>query len=89
MKNLIMLSSALPPHPASRRVAVSPAPQQLSRRACLPLAAFAVFGPAALLPYEARGQIEDWHMYRRTDLGFEVKMPGNPKLTEEKATTAR
>jgi hypothetical protein len=70
------------PSPVPRRV--SHGSQQWSRRACLPLAAFAVFGPPAFLPYEARGQIDDWQMYRREDLGFEVEMPGKPELTEEK-----
>ena len=56
----------------------------VSRRACLSALATVAVVPA--LP--ARAQI-DWHkvdiwqVYRREDLGYEVEMPGEPKIEEE------
>jgi len=52
----------------------------LSRRAVLPLIAAAALSPALIV----RARAQDWQAYRREDLGFEVEMPGQPKLSEDK-----
>jgi acetyl esterase/lipase len=53
---------------------------QLSRRSCLPLLAAVVLSP--VLPARA-GDV--WQAYRRDDLGFEVEMPGTPKIEVEES----
>jgi hypothetical protein len=56
---------------------------QLSRRALLPLAGAVVLSP--VMPARLMAQDADWQVYRREDLGFEVEMPGKPKLSEDKS----
>jgi hypothetical protein len=57
---------------------------QLSRRSCLPLLAAVVLSP--VLPARAaRAQGDVWQAYRRDDLGFEVEMPGTPKIEVEES----
>src|SRR5687768_5425994 len=72
---------------ASRRAAVCRTPQRFWKRYCLLVVAAAAFAPDALLPLPAGAQTADWQMYQRADLGFEVEMPGKPKLREEKSET--
>jgi len=55
----------------------------VSRRALLPLIATAALSPA-LLVQSARAQGATWQIYRPEGLGFEVEMPGKPKVTVEK-----
>src|SRR6476619_7344581 len=54
----------------------------LSRRAMLPLLAAAALTPALITRAKAQGA--DWQTYRREDLGFEVEMPGTPKLSTDR-----
>lgn len=56
----------------------------ISRRALLPLIATTALAPSLLVPSVARAQGVNWQIYRREDLGFEVEMPGEPKITTEK-----
>ena len=60
---------------------------KLSRRACLPLVAAAVLSPVALV--RAQAQADVWQIYRREDLGYEIEMPGTPKIREDGDTDWR
>lgn len=53
---------------------------KLSRRACLPLLAAITLSPAV-----AWAQGDAWQMFRREDLGFEIEMPGQPKIEVEES----
>jgi hypothetical protein len=57
--------------------------RSMSRRAFLPLVAGAVLSPVVRVPSAARAQDASWQLYRREDLGFEVEMPGKPKIEVE------
>ena len=54
----------------------------MSRRALLPLIAATAVLPALLVPSAVRAQ-GVWQIYRRDDLGFEIDMPGKPKIEVE------
>jgi hypothetical protein len=54
---------------------------KLSRRACLQLVAAVTLSPAVVTRAQAQGDM--WQMYRREDLGFEIEMPGKPKIEVE------
>jgi hypothetical protein len=54
----------------------------ISRRALLPLIATAL-SPAFFVPSAVRAQGAVWQIYRRDDLGFEIDMPGKPKIEVE------
>ena len=54
---------------------------KLSRRACLQLFAAVTLSPAVVTRAQAQGDM--WQMYRREDLGFEIEMPGKPKIEVE------
>lgn len=58
-----------------------------SRRSCLSVfAAAATAVVTTALPARARidwHKVDIWKPYRRDDLGFEVEMPGEPKIEEE------
>ena len=53
----------------------------ISRRAFMPLVAAAVLSPALITAARAEGIA--WEIYRPEGLGFEVEMPGKPKITIE------
>ncbi len=53
----------------------------ISRRAFMPLVAAAFLSPAVIATARAQGAA--WQIYRREDLGFEVELPGKPKITTE------
>ena len=55
----------------------------MSRRGFLPLVAGAALSPVVLVPQAARAQGANWQIYRREDLGFEIEMPGKPKIEVE------
>ena len=57
--------------------------RSMSRRTFLPLVAGVALSPA-LLVQSARTQGANWQIYRPEGLGFEVEMPGKPKVTVEK-----
>ena len=57
--------------------------RSMSRRTFLPLVAGVALSPA-LLVQSARTQGAGWQIYRPEGLGFEVEMPGKPKVTVEK-----
>lgn len=54
----------------------------LSRRSFMPLLAGAVAAAAlpALASKRARAQGDGWREFRRDDVGFQVEMPGEPKI---------
>ena len=55
----------------------------MSRRALLPLIAATALSPALFVPSAVRAQGAVWQIYRRDDLGFEIDMPGKPKIEVE------
>ena len=59
--------------------------RSMSRRAFLPLIAGVALSPVVLVPRPARAQGATWQMYRPEGLGFEVEMPGKPKIEIEKS----
>jgi hypothetical protein len=54
----------------------------ISRRAFMPLVATAFLSPAVIATARAQGVA--WEIYRPEGLGFEVEMPGKPKIATEK-----
>jgi hypothetical protein len=54
---------------------------KLSRRACLQFVAAVTLSPAVVTRAQAQGDV--WQMYRREDLGFEIEMPGKPRIEVE------
>jgi hypothetical protein len=54
-----------------------------SAAAFLPIMWAITSSSVLLAPAPARGQAERWQLYRREDLGFEVEMPGVPKIEVE------
>jgi hypothetical protein len=55
----------------------------LGAAAVLPIMWVVTSWSVLLAPAPARGQADGWQLYRREDLGFEVEMPGVPKIEVE------
>jgi hypothetical protein len=55
----------------------------LGAAAVLPIMWVVTSSSVLLAPAPARGQADGWQLYRREDLGFEVEMPGVPKIEVE------
>lgn len=55
----------------------------ISRRAFMPLMAATALSPTLFVPSAARAQGAVWQIYRPEGLGFEVEMPGKPKIEVE------